>query len=413
MAPRKRKSPEGAETPELLNPRSGQSRSGSQQTGNRRTDSRMSDTRMPERRGRPFVVVLLSSTALFLGHAARWLGGLAWRHPRPVLTTTLFAGAFGAIAANALWYQPHHLQSPYLATRDISHFSALPGLRKVQKPADNVTTFKIERQDDETAAADGTAEPIAAGTDAQAGLKVASLPPAAPSETGVHAVAQPENVALAVAVQQALIRKGLYDGVPDGVIGPRTSAAILLYEQTAGLPQTGEVSENLLQALMADGGAGPSAAPSLTKASAAPETDPVAAAIRGEGAAAHSAAARPTAPPARAADATQGAPVVKVSGKSDDLASLIRQDQPDATAGAGAKQTAAASPAAAAPAGPALIKQIQKGLIRMEYPDVDPDGVAGNQTRAAIRQFEKYYGLPVTGEPSAKILAKMQEIGAV
>lgn len=339
----------------------------------------------PEKKARPFRAVLLSSTALFLGQAGRGLFALAWRHPRPVLTAVLFAGAFGAIAANALWYQPHRIESPYLVTRDISHFSALPGLRKVQKPADNVTTFKIERQDADTVVVDEGVPPATGTADAQpatpdqSGLKVASLP--------IRPVAQPENVALAVAVQQALINKGLYDGVPDGVIGPRTSAAILFYEQTVGLPETGEVSEKLLQTLMADGGGTPpaQATPAVAKASPKPETDPVAAAIK---------------------SGTSAAPVVKVSGSSDDLADLIRQTQP-AKAKPATEATADPAPS------PAMVKQIQKGLIKMSYPDVDPDGVAGSQTRAAIRQFEKYYGLPVTGEPSAKILAKMQEIGAV
>lgn len=337
----------------------------------------------PEKKAPPFRAVLLSSTALFLGQAGRGLFALAWRHPQTVLTASLFAAAFGAIAANALWYQPHRLASPFLATRDISHFSALPGLRKVQTPADNVTTFRIERHDDADTVIVDESEAAPAETATREGgdqgLKVASLP--------VRPVAQPQNVALAVAVQQALIRKGLYDGVPDGVIGPRTSAAILFYEQTAGLPETGEVSETLLQKLMADGGgpvAGASASAASTSAPA--NADPVAAAIRGEG------------------RASPAAPVVKVSGSSEDLSALIRNSEPE---------TAKTPAKAAAAADPALVKQIQKGLIRMAYPDVDPDGVAGNQTRAAIRQFEKYYGLPVTGEPTPKILAKMQEIGAV
>ena len=65
------------------------------------------------------------------------------------------------------------------------------------------------------------------------------------------------------------------------------------------------------------------------------------------------------------------------------------------------------------PASSELVMNIQKGLSNLAYSDVSVDGVAGEQTRSAIRHFEKHYRLPETGQPSDKVLKKMKEIGAL
>jgi hypothetical protein len=60
-----------------------------------------------------------------------------------------------------------------------------------------------------------------------------------------------------------------------------------------------------------------------------------------------------------------------------------------------------------------LVLQIQQGLSNIAYSDVSIDGVAGEQTRAAIRHFQKHYRLPVDGEPSEAVLSKLKSIGAL
>lgn len=356
----------------------------------------------PEKRPKPLIIRLLSTTALWLGFCARGLGRQALSHPGPALASALFLGVFGSVAANALWYQPQRLSSGYFATRDFERFDALPGLRHRQAAPADVTTFKIERAEtvivegDEPAAATQASAPAPATGDETASIirQAEALPVAADTP-----VAGPENVALAVAVQQALIRRGLYNGAADGVIGPRTTAAILFFEQTEGLPETGAVTEDLLKRLTegappAETTAAISAAPAATEA----EADPVAAAIR----ATPVPAARPK---ARAADPEAHAKPVKVKSGSDDLANLIRE--------ADGKGAASAARKPAAPVDAHMIAQIQAGLARMAYQNADPKGVAGPGTRAAIRQFQKYYRLPMNGEPSAEVLAKLKEIGAV
>lgn len=59
------------------------------------------------------------------------------------------------------------------------------------------------------------------------------------------------------------------------------------------------------------------------------------------------------------------------------------------------------------------IIEIQRGLQNIAYRDVTVDGVVGEQTKAAIRHFQKHYRLPVTGEPSQAVLDKLKSIGAL
>ncbi|WP_137132072.1 peptidoglycan-binding domain-containing protein [Rhizobium sp. FY34] len=60
-----------------------------------------------------------------------------------------------------------------------------------------------------------------------------------------------------------------------------------------------------------------------------------------------------------------------------------------------------------------LVMKIQRGLVNIAYTDVTIDGVAGAQTRAAIRHFQKHYRLEETGEPSEIVLKKLKSIGAL
>jgi peptidoglycan hydrolase-like protein with peptidoglycan-binding domain len=342
----------------------------------------------------------MSTTALALGQMAGRLGRLMGRYPRPIFGGLGFAAIFGAIAANALWYQPHRLQQPFLVTRDFGDFDALPGIRPKAAPPADMTTYRIEREEPEVVVeTDDPATASASASDTAHGT-AAALPGAHASPGALPR--QPENVALAVAVQQALIERGLYDGVPDGVIGPRTAAAILFFQQTSGLPETGEVSEDLLKALAADGSLARRASTASIPATPRPkakveEEDPVAAAILNADVPAPAAKPARTARPAPEAAAAAGdetAPVVKASSNGDALADLIRaggEEGPDS----------------------GLVLRIQEGLSRMQYRDVTPDGVLGEGTRAAIRKFEKDYGLPLTGEPSERVLKKLREIGMV
>ena len=71
--------------------------------------------------------------------------------------------------------------------------------------------------------------------------------------------------------------------------------------------------------------------------------------------------------------------------------------------------------ATGAPGGlsPADIVRVQAGLRAFGNDMVEIDGRVGASTKAAVSEFQKLFRLPVTGEPDAKLLAKMQEIGLI
>lgn len=267
------------------------------------------------------------------------------RHPKMLGGCGAFAVVFGFIAANALWYQPGVHPTPFLRTRDAENPNGIAGYRPAEPLGThgNVTTFRIERPVENE-----TAQPPAS-------TETAALP-AADTQKPQQIVAD---------IQAELKKRGLYEGDADGRMGPKTAAAIMFFEETLGMEQTGEPTTRVLAALRIDGAtvaAIPKDRPADT--SGGVEIDPVAAAIR------KAEAPRPKAEP------------VSLNN-------------------------------AAKPASRDLIARIQQGLINIAYADVKVDGVAGQQTRNAIRAFEKHYRLPETGEPSEAVLKKLKSIGAI
>ncbi|KWT81033.1 peptidoglycan-binding protein [Agrobacterium radiobacter] len=269
------------------------------------------------------------------------------RHPKMVGSCGAFAVVFGFVAANALWYQPGVHPSPFLRTRDAETPNGIAGYRPAEPLGThgNVTTFRIERP-----AETETAQQPAAETPAQ---------PAAESQKPQQIVAD---------IQAELKKRGLYEGEADGRMGPRTAAAIMFFEETLGMEQTGEPTTRVLAALRIDGA--------------------TVAAI----------------PRDRPADSTGGVEI-------DPVAAAIRKAEAPRPKAEPASLNSSAN--AAKPANRELIARIQQGLINIAYADVKVDGVAGQQTRNAIRAFEKHYRLPETGEPSEVVLKKLKSIGAL
>jgi peptidoglycan hydrolase-like protein with peptidoglycan-binding domain len=271
----------------------------------------------------------------------------AARHPRSVGGTVAFVVVFGFVAANALWYQPGSHPSPFLRTRDEDDRNGIAGYRTTTQldHQGDVTTFRIERENTATEAPATTAD------------NQQSSPQAAPAQ------ASP----LVAEIQQELARRGLYEGKADGVPGPRTTAAILFFEETVGMEQTGEASTRVLSALKIDG-ATVSAIPKERPSEAINDTgvsiDPVAAAIR-------------------------NAANVNATPKAQPISAVSKPVTND------------------------MVAKIQQGLVNIAYADVTVDGLAGQQTRNAIRNFEKHYRLPETGEPNEAVLKKLKSIGAL
>lgn len=252
-----------------------------------------------------------------------WIG----RHPRALGGLVAFSVIFSFVAANALWYQPRRHPAPFLATRaavDQSRVQADEDAAENIEPG--VTVFRIERQSDEK-----------------------------PAE-------KPEPSELVRQIQAGLATRGLYDGPADGLTGPKTEAAILFFEQTEGMEETGNPSPAILDRL---------------NAVAAAATEP--------------------------SESDADIQTASTSATPDDeVAALIEASE----------EPAAVIPIEK-PASPALVMRIQKALAGMAYANVKVDGIPGDATRAAIRSFEKSYRLPVTGEPSERVLKKLKSIGAI
>lgn len=310
-----------------------------------------------------------------LGLAMRGLslaGRLVSRNPRAFGGSAAFVVAFSFVAANAMWYQHGAHPSPLLRTRlPFTHpQSADLGVGEEGNAAPRkVTTFVIQREDEAQAETEKQTE-------------VASIERPKPEAEPTPEVAQSQPVAgtdLVTSIQKELARRGLYDGPADGKTGPKTSAAILRFEKQARRPETGTASETLLIALQ------------TTDRQTTEEQATEGQRTRGK----TLASARPV---QRPYENVKGG-----KGELDPVAAAIRNAEVDPQF----------IPKVDIPASSELVMNIQKGLTNLAYTDVSIDGVAGEQTRSAIRHFEKHYRLPETGQPSAKVLKKMKEIGAL
>ena len=346
----------------------------------------------------------------------RLLGTLVSQHPSLAGGSVAFSVIFGFVAANALWHQPGQHPAPILKTREVAApqvpvtsakpEAAVPFVDGV--PARTVTTFRIERSDDTPTAS----IPVPVDAPVAAPATVAARPAADPVLSGIQAI---------------LSEQGLYGGEIDGLMGPKSAAAIRAWEKTNGYAQTGEPTPSLLEAM----GAKPSIRSLIKAPEAVPEKAPVKTAARPQ--------PKPEPKPQAAAPATAApsgfAPVEQVAARPltpapatapVDLASLQEIPAPapnpratppvaaDARAGQPVTLPAADIPSVGATEGPSeLVRRIQAGLSNIAYADIAVDGVAGAETRAAIGAFEKHYRLPVTGQPNDTVLNKLIEIGAL
>jgi len=282
------------------------------------------------------------------------LGRVVSAHPSLAGGTVAFTVIFSFVAANALWAQPGRHPAPILKTRDVSASmrpvtAATPETRMALAegaPTRSVTTYRIEHSDDTQTAS--IPVPNVAPAQVQAAVKQAPAP----------VVSQTDPVLSRI--QQILASNGLYGGEVDGLMGPKSAAAIRAWEKANGYVETGEPTPGLLAVME-------------TPARTAPPVKMVSIdkVVRPQ----------PRPAPAVAADQRAGEPVTEA--------------------------------AAEVPAVSELVRQIQSGLSNIAYADIAVDGVAGAETKNAISAFEKHYRLPVTGEPNQTVLKKLLEIGAL
>jgi peptidoglycan hydrolase-like protein with peptidoglycan-binding domain len=56
------------------------------------------------------------------------------------------------------------------------------------------------------------------------------------------------------------------------------------------------------------------------------------------------------------------------------------------------------------------LTEIQRMLIALHYYRGKPDGILGNDTRAAIRKVQASAGMPQTGEPSQELIEVLRDL---
>ncbi|KAA9386369.1 peptidoglycan-binding domain-containing protein [Neorhizobium galegae] len=283
----------------------------------------------------------------------------AARRPKALFGCAAFGIVFSFVAANALWYQPGGHPSPFLATRDSQNPNQIAGYRPARRtaPAD-VTTFRIERADPNAVAPAPAAAPTAAPAQ-----QTAAPVQSAPSVVAPIPRPQPQQAAAQPAAPHEA-----QPATPKPAETPRaTPAAPTRPVQSAALP--------------------PKPVSPVRPAESARGEDPVAAAIRAS---------------ERKPAMTPPANIPNAASNSGRPAATPVSQKPNAPS----QPNTAGQPSD-------LVLQIQRGLSNIAYADVGVDGVAGAQTKAAIRRFQRHYRLPETGEPDELVLKKLKSIGAL
>jgi peptidoglycan hydrolase-like protein with peptidoglycan-binding domain len=274
----------------------------------------------------------------------------------------------------------------------------------------------------------------------------------APETTGSVSAAVPEPTPVkpignedVFEIQRKLTAFKLFDGKVDGLYGPRTARSIRAFEESVGRPATGQLTQEIIELIKAT----PiTADPGLKlEAAAVSQPAPVTAEIKPEETAVLSledTASLPAPAPLTAsseAAAVQPAPEpVLDSAVAEEGVSTLEMTSPPAEQPAPAAasngptkrsvQTIAITAPAPEPVAatevittpidvtkvandPKVIGAIQRGLASLGFLHGEIDGVAGEATAKAIRNFEVYYNYNVTGRITPELVNLLVQNGAV
>ncbi|QKV18665.1 peptidoglycan-binding domain-containing protein [Oricola thermophila] len=285
-----------------------------------------------------------------------WIGERIAENPGSAGAVTAFAVAMAFFSANAVYFQDGRHPSAFFATRpehvgSIRKTEPVAPVSAAERNEVNVTRFLLREPD--------------AGTARRPEIPLAApLPARRPAVVLVEDAAKPvdlspEGDATLAGIQELLTKLGYYEGDVDGLRGPKTNAAIEAYKNNVGLRGIELTDAELMTSIRNN--------LDVTAAIPAPRPKPVAPVqIRNGGGESESAleGAATELPPERQIPSEE---VVKV----------------------------------------------QAGLRAFGNTDIVVDGVAGEQTEAAIREFQSLFRLPVTGRIDGVLLDKMRAVGLI
>ncbi|KAB2777246.1 peptidoglycan-binding domain-containing protein [Brucella anthropi] len=294
----------------------------------------------------------------------------------PVLTggATAFLVVMSFVSANALWYQPEAHKAVFFSTRPDFVFkptprAVLPGTAAAGDNAPKPT--ETASAEPASSAHNETAQPLEA-----ASLSADRLNMSASVDDMLPALAPNADLEIA-RLQQRLSTLGIYKGPVDGFTGPQTREAV---ERWRALQQKLGVQEaNIPAQLQADA------------QNSAPAQDDVAKVIE---------VAVPTPRPQPA--------VLKTETVSKPKPALASYEKP-----APKKQVAATPAVQSVKVSSQDIIRVQAGLKAFGNDTVPVNGQPGKTTQEAVREFQKLFSMPVTGEIDATLITKMREIGLI
>ena len=195
-------------------------------------------------------------------------------------------------------------------------------------------------------------------------------------------------------VQVALGQLGYSVGTPDGVIGPKSRAAIRAFQVDAGLPTSGEPSlalyDKLQEAIAKRSGQAQPAQPAAPTVSTAMITE-AQTELRRRGYSITAITGTANAETIAAVREYQADARMAVTGTiSEDLLRQLRTAQADSAAIYREQ-----------------VKQVQAALNAAGYNAGPPDGALGPKSRAAIARYQSDNALPATGGIDAGLLASL------
>jgi len=268
---------------------------------------------------------------------------LGWS-PRDAMGFTIGALATTAILINVLFMQKGSHPAPMFK---VAATVSRPA------PAETARPRQGESAPPQLASASTAAVPAASAPPAPAAASAALAKAAAPP-----APRTPGEII--TEIQRELIRRGFYDGTIDGLYGPKTDSAIRDFEQAAGLKPSSEPNEALLQAMLRA--------------------------------------------PAKFAKGVTGATAV-VRPPLPVRTEPVRNDPPRNDI---ARAEPARNDAPERPAAPnKRVIALQRALADFGYGQIKPTGVVDSDTRTAIEKFERERKIPITGQPSERVMLEM------
>ncbi len=300
------------------------------------------------------------------------------RHPVTSGGVFLSVVTIAVIVGNALVNQPQRHPHPWFQTRvgDDARPAAVPMPQPAPAPASAVQPATLQNT------------PVNAAP---------MLPPVLPRPRPLGSA---DSIGTLRDLQLALHDHGLYAGPLDGVLGPATAEAIRAFERRIGAPVTGEPSDLLLATARALRPAEPTTTastpqPAQRRVDVAPAPQTRALAFDA------TPVASTATPSMRIAVADAVAHPAEANG--DDLPMV---DEAEAPVFTGSIRRAAREPLATG--GDVRLQKIQRGLIAAGYGPLKADGRWDDRSASAVRRFEADHGWPVTGKPTAQLVARLQ-----